>query len=66
VLAQVGEALFEPDTEALGSGGRVTCRFVGVAAGQTELRLVHRRPWEKDVAPTASFAVTVVVAPAGP
>ena len=61
VLKQLGEPGFEPYTSLIGSGGKFTFRFEAVASGQTLLRLVYHRPWEKDVPPEKTFEVTVMV-----
>jgi len=61
ILRQVGETEFEPESGAIGAGGVETLRFETVSAGQTALRLVYHRPWEKDVEPLATFSVQVVV-----
>ncbi|HXQ38595.1 MAG TPA: protease inhibitor I42 family protein [Anaerolineales bacterium] len=61
ILRQVGELEFEPSGNAVGSGGTVTLRFAAVGAGQTELKLIHRRPFEENVAPTQTFEVSVTV-----
>jgi MYXO-CTERM domain-containing protein len=46
----------------LGSTDTQVVRFVGVAAGQTTVRLGYRRPWETDQAAIATYAFQVVVA----
>jgi inhibitor of cysteine peptidase len=61
VIKQEGEAQFKPNTSALGSPGKMTLSFTGVAAGQTVLKLIYYRPFEKDVPPLNTFEVTVVV-----
>jgi inhibitor of cysteine peptidase len=61
VLRQVGEPEFEADSDLLGAPGTQTLRFEAVEAGQTELRLVYRRPWETDVEPVETFTVQVTV-----
>jgi inhibitor of cysteine peptidase len=61
IIKQVGESQFKPNTSALGSPGKVTLRFTGVAAGQTVLKLIYYRPFEKNVPPSKTFEVTVVV-----
>lgn len=61
VLRQVGEAAFEPESQALGAGGVQMLRFRAVAPGRTTLRMAYRRPWEQDVEPERSFAIEVVV-----
>jgi len=64
VLKQLGEPEYVPDPHPVGlvgSGGRFTFRFEAVASGQTVLRLIYHRPWEKDVPPEKTFEVTVTV-----
>jgi inhibitor of cysteine peptidase len=63
ILAQVGEPGFQPSSGAIGSGGLFAFEFRAASAGQTALRLVYRRPWEKRRRPAQSFALTVVVKP---
>jgi len=61
VLRQVGEAGFEPESEAIGAQGIQTLRFEAVNVGKTTLKLVYRRPWEEDVEPLDTFSIKVVV-----
>jgi inhibitor of cysteine peptidase len=61
ILKQVGDPEFNPDSSALGSGGKVTLRFEAGAAGQTVLRLIYHRSFEPDVPPLKTFEVTVTV-----
>ena len=61
VLQQAGEPTFTPDSKLHGAGGTATYRYKAVVEGTSALKLVYRRPWEKDVAPAASFEVTIVV-----
>ena len=61
VLRQVGEAGFEPESEAIGAQGIQTLRFEAVNVGKTALKLVYRRPWEEDVEPLETFSIKVVV-----
>ncbi|MFC3550226.1 protease inhibitor I42 family protein [Lysobacter cavernae] len=54
VIVQDGEpamAGVNPDPQTVGSGGTQTWRFRAAAAGQGELRLDYRRPWETGAAP---------------
>ena len=60
VLRQVGETEFEPESDALGSGGVQILRFEVVNSGQTDLDLVYHRSWE-DEEPLETFSVQVVV-----
>jgi inhibitor of cysteine peptidase len=61
ILKLVGEPEFNPDSSALGAGGKVTFRFEAVAAGQTTLQLIYHRSFEKNVPPIKTFKATVVV-----
>jgi predicted secreted protein len=57
----MGEPDFEPDSDALGSGGKVTLRFEAAAPGQTVLHLDYYRPFEAEEPPLQTFEVTVQV-----
>ena len=61
ILEPIGEPKFEPSSNAVGSGGNVTLRFEAVGAGQTELKLIHHRPFEENVPPIQTFEVTITV-----
>jgi inhibitor of cysteine peptidase len=61
VLRQVGEAEFNPESDAIGAGGVQTLRFETVNSGQTTINLVYHRSWEEDVEPAETFSVQVVV-----
>ena len=61
ILKLVGEPEFNPDSGALGAGGKVTLRLIAVAVGQTTLQLIYHRSFEKNVPPIKTFKATVVV-----
>ena len=61
ILRQNGELTFTPSSGTVGSGGQVILRFEAVAPGQTQLRLVYHRPFEKDTPPAQTFDVMVTV-----
>jgi len=61
ILEPIGEPKFEPSSNAVGSGGNVTLRFEAVGTGQTELKLIHHRPFEENVPPMQTFEVTITV-----
>jgi len=66
VLRQDGSATYRqlPSTGGpprAGTGGTATFRFEAAGKGQATLRLIYRRPWEKDIAPVETFTVTVTV-----
>ena len=61
ILEPIGEPKFEPSSNAVGSGGNVTLRFEAVGTGQTELKLIHHRPFEENIPPMQTFEVTITV-----
>ncbi|MEW6182112.1 MAG: protease inhibitor I42 family protein [Bacillota bacterium] len=61
VIKQVGEPEYKADTARIGSDGKTTFHFKASAPGRTELKLVYRRPWEKNVPPEKTFEATVAV-----
>jgi inhibitor of cysteine peptidase len=61
VLRQVGEVVFEPESDLVGAGGVQTLRFEAVGLGQVSLELVYHRPWEEGVAPLETFSVQIEV-----
>ncbi len=60
VLQQAGETEFEQLSPLLGAPEKQFLRFRAVGAGQSPLRLVYRRPWEKEVEPLSEFSIQVV------
>ena len=60
VLRQVGEAEFEPESDAVGAGGVQILHFEPVSSGQTSLDLVYHRSWE-DEQPQETFSIQVTV-----
>jgi len=61
ILKQVGEPAFTPDSQAAGSGGKVSLKFEAVTAGQGILQLVYHRSFEPDEPPVRTFEAIVVV-----
>jgi len=61
ILRQIGKTEFKADSKALGSGGKIIMRFKAAETGQTFLRLVYHRTFEKNVPPLKTFEVTIVV-----
>ncbi len=61
ILRPIGEPLFVSGGGAIGSGGKVTLSFAAVGAGRLGLKLIYRRPFEKEVPPAQAFEVTVTV-----
>lgn len=60
IIRQVGEATFQPDTDAIGAGGKEILRFEADSPGTTILKLEYRRPWE-NVPPENTYEVIVQV-----
>lgn len=64
ILKSQGDPQFvssRPGEKIVGAGGWETFRFDARKSGQTRLKLVYRRPWEKDVAPVQTFEALVTV-----
>jgi predicted secreted protein len=61
VLRLRGEPEFRPDSNVLGSGGRMTFRFDAVAVGEVPLALLYWRAFEPGVPPLQRFAINVRV-----
>lgn len=64
VLRQVGKARFEQTAPVLGAPAKQILRFKPVGAGQSTLKLVYRRPWEKGLQPAKVFSIQVLGRPA--
>lgn len=58
-LRQADVIEFQPDSVLLGAPGIQILRFTAQREGQTSLRLVYRRPWERDVEPARMFQLEV-------
>jgi len=63
VLKTVGEGFYPPDSRLVGAGGKAEWSFDALSPGRTTLKLIYRRPFEKDVPPVKTFERTVVVKP---
>lgn len=64
LLKQKGEALFTQSAgseKVVGAGGTQTFRFETTGTGETTLKLIYHRSWEKDVEPLQIYTVTVAV-----
>ena len=60
VLHLTGEPAYLSDSDLPGSPGTMTFSFEATGAGETELRMVYRRPWE-DESPIQTFSLSVIV-----
>jgi inhibitor of cysteine peptidase len=61
VVKQRGKPEYRSDSAGIGSSGNFTFTFEAAAPGQTTLRLVYHRPFERNVPPARTFEITVVV-----
>jgi inhibitor of cysteine peptidase len=61
VIEQIDEPVYKPRSEAIGSGGEITFYFKALSTGQTPIKFIYFRAFEKDVSPIKSFKVTIVV-----
>ena len=61
VLKAEKDEFVAPDTTRCGAPGLQRLSFTPITAGETVLRLVYARPWEKGAPPARSFHVTVSV-----
>jgi len=61
VLSQVGKTEFEQKSPLPGAPARQIFHFKAVGEGQSTLKLIYHRPWEKGVEPTKEFSAKVVV-----
>ncbi len=60
-LQQEGEPQYKAESDLIGAPGRQTFRFKATGTGQGKLVMVYHRPWEKDVAPLATYSLNVTV-----
>ena len=63
ILSKTGTE-YRPDVVPkgiVGSGGTSMNRFRAIKIGKTFLKLIYRRPFEKNVPPVKTFEITVVV-----
>ena len=61
VIEQIDKPVYKSKSEAIGSGGESTFYFKALSTGQTPLKFIYFRAFEKDVPPVKSFKVTIVV-----
>jgi inhibitor of cysteine peptidase len=64
ILSQQGDPEFVTSSRGeklTGAGGWEVFQFKPAKAGETQLKLIYRRPWEKDVEPIQTFTVSITV-----
>jgi len=52
---------FLPDTKLMGSGGSEVNWFKAIAEGTCHLKFIYHRPFEHNVLPIKTFALTVII-----
>ena len=65
-VQQTGKVDYVPNKHApgmIGYGGTFIFHFNTMKTGQTKIRLVYVRPWEKDKPPEKTFKVTIESSP---
>ncbi len=65
VVKQLGEPNYQAERQAIGAGGLYTFRFQSVADGQTTLKFIYHRTFEKEIPPIQTFELKVVVGTMG-
>ena len=60
-VLRLGKADFFANGEAIGSGGMEIIKFHALAAGKNEVKLIFHRPFEQNMPPLKTFAVTVII-----
>lgn len=60
-ILQQTEAKFEQKSDRVGASGLQIFYYKAIGTGETVLKLVYRRPWEKNVEPLETFYVQVIV-----
>ena len=61
IIEQIDKPVYQSKSGAMGSGGELTFYFKSASEGQTTLKFIYFRPFEKDVPPIKTFTVTIVV-----
>ncbi|MBC8177332.1 MAG: protease inhibitor I42 family protein [Desulfobacteraceae bacterium] len=61
IIEQIDKPVYKSKSEAIGSGGELTFYFKALSKGQTSLKFIYFRVFEKDVPPVKSFNVIIVV-----
>jgi len=61
VLKKLELQEFEPQSKLVGAPGIQTLYFQALDVGETTLKLVYRRSWEKNVEPLKTYSVELIV-----
>ncbi len=60
VIKSLGEPKYQSEAKVPGEGGIYTFKFQSVNSGETDLKLVYRRPFEPDAEPVRTFTLHVI------
>jgi inhibitor of cysteine peptidase len=64
IIQKIGESVSEPnitEKNMVGAPVMQTFQFEAINTGQTTLKIVYHRIWEKDVAPEKTFSINLTV-----
>ena len=61
VIEETGQPVYRSGSDAIGAGGQYTFYFRASSPGQTILRFMYHRPFEKDTPPIKRFDVHITV-----
>ena len=60
LLQQQGEPLHQSNSKLIGTDGVTSFRFNVVSAGEANLVLIYRRPWEKEIPPARTCSIQLI------
>ena len=61
ILKQSGEVKFIPESEKLGAPATQLFYFQAINLGETKIKLIYHRSWEKEKVPADSFEINIEV-----
>jgi inhibitor of cysteine peptidase len=61
IIRQDGDYQYTPNSNLLGAGGTFIFSFKASVPGTTKLRLIYHRPFEKNVKPSRTYDVNVII-----
>jgi inhibitor of cysteine peptidase len=59
----LADSNYTPSSTLCGAGGLASYRFVAVSPGTCLLTMAYARPWEKNVPPIQTYALTLIIEP---
>ena len=61
IIRQIKKTKFKASSKKMGAGGKQSFIFEAKDIGDTELKLIYHRPWEKNIAPIDTFIVNIKI-----